>query len=304
MNLSIGPFSLSFKIESKSDKSFINMNDIDAINDIYIRHIRKLSKKNLLSRLDSISIDRDYDTEKAKEILKNEGVLIIRNFINKNSILKLENIIEDIKNIINKFRNTNILNFEDQNILIQKFSSKLKNYSELSMNKKTVFNLRSNQDQGMVDIFNINLAYPALGKLFDYEKKVFLNKLISENYQSDLNNLNLYINEDITKTRGFHVDNHFHQFKAFIYLTDCLDLNDGPYTYVKKSHTNEIYKKFNTNASRMLKNNTESPFLITENITPLLSEKGTLIVSNQTGIHRGFPQSKGHSRIVLVKKLN
>ena len=304
MNLNLGPFSFSFKTESKNDESFINMNDIDIINDFYLSHIRKLPKKKLLSRLNTISLDGYYDIKKAKEILEHEGVLLIKNFVEKKSILKLERTIKDIKYTINKFLNNHNLEFEDNTVLIQKNTNKLKTYEELSSYNKTVFNLRSKQDQGMFDIFNVNLAYPEIGKVIDSEKKVFLNKLISENYQSYLNNFNLYINQDITKTRGFHVDDYSYQLKAFIYLTDCLDLDDGPYTYVKKSHENEIYKKFNTNISKILKNRTESPFLVTENITPLLSEKGSLIVSNQTGVHRGFPQKKGHDRVVLVQKLN
>ena len=31
-----------------------------------------------------------------------------------------------------------------------------------------------------------------------------------------------------------------------------------------------------------------------------LGKKGTLIVSNQNGIHRGYPQKKGKERVALV----
>ncbi|MGZ7261747.1 hypothetical protein ACXWON_09815, partial [Streptococcus pyogenes] len=49
-------------------------------------------------------------------------------------------------------------------------------------------------------------------------------------------NINVYLNSGIQNTRGFHVDTYEEKLKAFIYLTDCLDFSDGPYTFVKKSH--------------------------------------------------------------------
>jgi len=36
------------------------------------------------------------------------------------------------------------------------------------------------------------------------------------------------------------------------------------------------------------------------NIVPALAKKGTLVISDQGGSHRGFPQTKGYKRTVGV----
>ena len=45
---------------------------------------------------------------------------------------------------------------------------------------------------------------------------------------------------------------------------------------------------------------TEAPVVSVLDIIPILAKKGSLVVSNQTGIHRGIPQSKNGYREVIV----
>ena len=110
----------------------------------------------------------------------------------------------------------------------------------------------------------------------------------------------MYINHSVIKTNGFHVDSNYRSIKAFLYLTDVNNLEDGPYTFVKGTHLNhdQIYKKINT---KMI-GTKEAPFLDLQNVVPILGKKGTLIISDQSGIHRGIPQIKGATREVLVMR--
>ena len=74
----------------------------------------------------------------------------------------------------------------------------------------------------------------------------------------------------------------------------------GPYTYVKESHIDSSFVKINKKISSVLPNETETPIVLRNNIVPALAKKGTLVISDQGGSHRGFPQTKGFQRTVAV----
>ena len=87
----------------------------------------------------------------------------------------------------------------------------------------------------MIDIFNIDKWHSSIG---DELRPYFNHKIIKEtinkyNNSIEAKNLNLYINNGVIKTRGFHVDGYEKQLKGFIYLEDCLDLKYGPYIYAE-----------------------------------------------------------------------
>ena len=110
-------------------------------------------------------------------------------------------------------------------------------------------------------------------------------------------NLNLYVNNSITKTRGFHVDSYYRSIKGFIYLTDVNCLGDGPYCFVKGTQVENSLEKLNK-----IIGDKEAPIIDPLKIVPVLGKKGTLILSDQSGVHRGFPQSKGSLRELFVMR--
>ena len=103
-------------------------------------------------------------------------------------------------------------------------------------------------------------------------------------------------NQDDDFIDVFNVDFKTKQLNAFIYLTDCLLLNDGPYTYVKGSHLDGPLRRLNQSISQVMPNRTKNP----ENIMAILAKKDTIIASDQGGSQRGFPQAKGGQRVVAV----
>ena len=124
------------------------------------------------------------------------------------------------------------------------------------------------------------------------------NPTFGYNFCINPKNLNLYINRSITKTRGFHIDSNYRSIKGFVYLTDVNRLEDGPYCYVKGTHVDTLFKKVNNSVIGLK----EAPFVDQLNIVPVLGKKGTLILSDQSGIHRGIPQKKGSTRELLVMR--
>lgn len=167
-----------------------------------------------------------------------------------------------------------------------------------------IANIRQGVDEGMVDFYNIDNHYPeALAireKLLQAGVKEFLEEVSGR--KLFLKSMNAYVNLDVTETRGFHVDAFgVTQIKVFVYLTDVDDLKNGPYCYVLGSHQEKPLQGVNSFASRVLGlSDTDLVMINFENAFPILGQAGTLIISDQSGAHRGFPQETGGRRALAV----
>ena len=105
---------------------------------------------------------------------------------------------------------------------------------------------------------------------------------------------------------GWHRDHHFELFKVMIYLSD-VDRNNGPFSYIEKSHSkiNQflsllIFKLFSNNTTRY----SNILIKIICNIfnykkKVFTGKKGTCIVFNSSGLHRGL-EIKNGERIALT----
>jgi hypothetical protein len=203
---------------------------------------------------------------------------------------------------------------ETPNILIQKNNKKLESFSQLVSYHKMVANIRQSPDLGMVDVFNID-------KALSNNKKYLINLLAyidgivyATRHGSGLKrgNINLYYNHGITLTRGLHVDNMAFKpgkvrLKAFIYLCD-VSLEQGPYCYIPGSH-----KNYKNNAMNYFYNFlyayktdkysgklTDMPLYEEKWEIPCTGSKGTIIISDQMGVHRGYPQGPNATRLAIV----
>jgi hypothetical protein len=88
--------------------------------------------------------------------------------------------------------------------------------------------------------------------------------------------------------------------KAFAYLSDVKSLDDGPYCFVRKSVRDDAWRRANLAITSLTNVKTESPFVDLRQVTPILAPRGSLVVSDQSGFHRGVPQAANHERQVLV----
>lgn len=285
----------------------IDMTDIVKINNETVDYIRGLSFLDIKERCSEITFDNLDDVEKVSACLDKTGIVIIPDFITKEVFSDVERVINDLNERMQCFFSSGKKLEESEKMLIQKGVAKLSGYDQLSSYGKAVAQVRLGkvgQDRGMIDIFNVDLAYPSLKKLRKiYEDSNLLRVVAIEDKFASCKNLNFYLNEGVTETRGFHADSYRPQLKAFIYLTDCISLEDGPYTYVQESHKDSKYRRFNIDVSSVLPNRTEAPFVEKEKIIPVMAKKGALVISDQSGFHRGFPQNKGHRRAVAVMNI-
>ncbi|UEQ03326.1 phytanoyl-CoA dioxygenase family protein [Halomonas profundus] len=285
----------------------IDMTDIVKINDETVDYVKSLSLLDIKERCDDITFDNLDDVEKVSACLDRTGIVIVPGFVSEEILSDIERVVNDLHERMQFFFSSGKNLEESEEMLIQKGVAKLSGYDQLSNYDKAVAQVRLGkvgQDRGMIDIFNVDLAYPSLNKLRNiYEGSNILRVVSGGDKRASCKNLNFYLNEGVVETRGFHADSYSPQLKAFIYLTDCSSLDDGPYAYVKGSHKDSKYRRFNMGISSVLPNRTEAPFVEKENIIPVMAKKGALVISDQSGFHRGFPQNKGHRRAVAVMNI-
>jgi hypothetical protein len=170
-------------------------------------------------------------------------------------------------------------------------------------NEGTLFQERGagGHDEGMLDIKHVDKS------ISDFSEKIEIVKIL-ETIKKELGlilsveNINCYWNVGVKNTRGLHADNHTKdQYKAFIYLTDVLDDLDGPYCYVPNSYKASLtrYKCIISNYfnSSPLTDYSTQDFEVS--MLKAKASKGTLIISNQNGAHRGWPQGENNKRALI-----
>lgn len=218
----------------------------------------------------------------AKELAK-DGITIVKNFLNEKLCIQYYSEIKDLLNTYTSFDNGKIV-FNDTMFI---------NRGE-----------RFNSDYNMIDIFDIDKLIPSL---YELKKDNFIKNIISEVSGLDLEiiNLNIYYNNEV-KPRILHVDNFMvPQYKAFIYLTDVNTLEDGPYMYVKGSHLNSEKKILsyldNYKNKRYATDMREYAYI---DAFPCIAKKGTLIITDQNGVHGAHPQGKGKERMLIMLNLS
>ena len=276
------------------------------MNDSIVSYIKNLAQSELEARINEVAVDWQsgaLDLKLAKETLAREGILILKNFLNDDLILEAEKSVASMKKIL--VQTNGDKNYDFDNLFVQSSTApELVGYRKLSTHPKAVANIRTGADEGMIDVFNFDKFFsgdkeqlrkpfsdPALMELFQ-----------SDSSQSEATTLNLYLNSNITKTRWFHVASYDTSYKGLCYLTDVPSLDFGPYCYIRKSHVDGPWRRINQQFSSLLPFKTEAPIFDPLDIIPCVAPKGSLILSDQSGIHRGFPQSPGHERQVLVMR--
>ena len=110
---------------------------------------------------------------------------------------------------------------------------------------------------------------------------------------------------DISSTkRQSHIDSYVGTHKAFLYLTDVLKPGYGPYNYFVGSHRKYIFLKLlNQFLNIVLSRQSGSMYNFFDSLIGpqiFMHEKGTVILGNQTGIHKGHsPQNEGPREILM-----
>lgn len=281
----------------------LDMADLQQINQSYVDYLSSLEVQQIRQRVESVTV-RDLHEPggitKAKEMLDEFGVLVIPDAVSATTCIRAATAIGELHGAYCAHSDT----YEDDRALFQPTAGPLRTYHQLSSYGKTVITVRRGQDDGMIDIFNCDLALSdAMREIRHLFEDGDVMALIQGGRRAlRPRNLNAYINRSMIETRGFHVDSYAENLKAFIYLTDVLTLSDGPYTYVKASHRGGAFRRVNRYLLRDSVPVTETPLIPPLAITPILGCRGSLVISDQSGSHRGWPQALDHQRVVAVMK--
>ncbi|MDX1490595.1 MAG: hypothetical protein R3332_04875 [Pseudohongiellaceae bacterium] len=286
----------------------LGMADINDLNEETLKYLHSLPSAEINERLQSITLEYsevESNLEMAKAILKENGILVIKNFMNRNLAIELgERCKETILYYANHLKEGETTSYEDESALAQLGPVKLKGYRQLVEYSKAVVHLRSGQDKGMIDTFNIDRILPESCVntfLSAFSKREFPAVLGMERQSlKDRRNLNVYLNRGVTSTRGFHIDSEKTQLKSFLYMSDVDSVDSGPYCYSIRSHSCPKSIRVNRAFSMVTKQITESPIVKISSLVPVLGPAGTLVVSDQRGIHRGLPQCADALRLVAV----
>ena len=308
--LSIFGLQISWKSNFDINKSVnldISFHELDQINKSILDYLQTLSLNDLSKRVEIISCNEPSDPNAISHIhskLKENGILVVPNFMSNTEAQKINLRVDEFLNHLKLNKKTDQL-IETEKYVIQGQKKLVNSYDEMANYSKPIINIRSNKmegDKGMVDIFNADYLFEDIGSNIRnaYNKTWLVNLLRKYDEKITPANLNIYINESVTKTRGFHVDIYKTNFKGFIYLTDVETLDDSPYCFVKKTHSETPWRKINKLIGKITPSPTDAPFLNPLDIVPVLGKKGTLVLSDQSGVHRGLPQKTGAVRKAVV----
>ena len=216
--------------------------------------------------------------------LARDGVIIIENYLNPSQCDNLRGKIEEVV----------------QSGQLKMDKGEL-DYRELASADESIISRRSgDRDAGMLDIFNMQLVIPELTEIKeDPHIEHIINQSTGAGYESE--NLNIYLNRSVKGTRDYHADTYSGKFKAFVYLTDVPDESYGPFSYVKQSQAPGRLKRKATAFVNRLRGlpHTNAVFYDRSNIVTCTAPRGTLIIANQAGLHRGMPQEQGKERMLI-----
>ena len=233
--------------------------------------------------------------------LKEKGCYSMKSFLSDN---ECATILSKVKSMVSNYNLLKTHEYEE--LFVANHTKKKELPGKLTEYPKPVIVTRGllGNDKNMTEIFSID-------KLVDIPKEkisgYILETMKSIGFSSAKIEYSCYINKDVQNTRGFHRDIDLPEktskrlYKMFVYLTDVPDYSYGPHSYIIGSHT---MKNCNEMANHLVGNYTD-PSEYDANIKPhvFTGKAGTMIMTCQSGLHRGLPQIDKKERIILVCKI-
>jgi hypothetical protein len=194
------------------------------------------------------------------------------------------------------------------NILWQVGGARFAGHKAILAQGRPLANLKSRDrgtvNGGIIDLFFVEKAarengWHALSACCGRLQTGPVADIIAAVSQATPRQVNMLRNDSVTSTRGLHIDNLKGSYKAFLYLSD-VGKADGPYAYVPGSQLRPdlLKREARLNGLKGLPETNSYAFDGYEIAMP--AKKGTVIISCQSGVHRGLPQCPGASRTVLV----
>ena len=276
---------------------------------LYLKTKGKLPKA-IASLYSDVSNDRFEINNKLENIIKKldkDGYYVQENFISDSEIENLKSELVNQKfsppgNNINPVSYNELLEYE-------KLKGNDKYFENIFVTEMNSHPIRKSGSMYklLANPFFENIANNYLGsKSFINFMKVVVTKAKDPKYFTD-RQLHLSANK-------FHFDySHLRSIRFFIYLTDVSE-NAGPHTYIKSSHEenfkypaseNDFYKPgfrkyYNGTSEGLLKEDWVNKNFSTDSQIKFIGKKGTLIIEDTTGFHKGAHCVKGSREILLL----
>jgi hypothetical protein len=157
------------------------------------------------------------------------------------------------------------------------------------------------RNQGIVRIHNVEQRVPATARFKDepalrrigelYLGRGLVNRVMLSQY-----------NDPVPQgCRGYHLDSHHNQYKAFVYLNDVTEGN-GPHNYLLGSHRitwDNMKRAHRTFRTRNTSISDEEALRTNFPNGAFPGKKGTVLLVDTRGIHQGANLKGGH-RLVLM----
>jgi hypothetical protein len=242
----------------------------------------------------------------ASDLLRRYGVVVLRNFIAHALADAARREAEAVATRIAEASDSSAVHGEVDGMPWQVGGSLFRDHTAMLEQKQSIANMRSRDrdtpNGGVIDIFFIAEAartkrWVALDTCCAALRKAA--PLVSAVADARPAQINLLHNSSVTSTRGLHVDNLDGSYKAFLYLGD-VRTDDGPYAYVPGSHRRADLLRREARLNSLLGYVETDSHAFEDLALSFPVPKGTLIVSCQSGVHRGLPQQPDASRSVLV----
>jgi len=258
--------------------------------------------------LDFNTIDRISLISRARELLEDQGVVMVTNYTPHEDIDRIRYDFETVCDAYSAHLARD-QRFEDDKVRISPTSERLDSKTQAEM-EKPLFRLRDGSDRGIISVFRIQrLLNPVNAKsLIQHLRSDFVRSVVDgydgRNWNFSDGYTNAYINRSMIQTRGYHMDGLCGNMKAFLYLTDVESEADGPYCYARGTHKEAALAAVNQHLnSRLGWHELDFAFFDRRREIACLGERGTLIISDQSGSHHAHPQAEGAERIVAVQSI-
>ncbi|MDO6709377.1 hypothetical protein Q4567_01450 [Aliiglaciecola sp. 2_MG-2023] len=283
----------------------------DNLNDF----LRKLALMRNLHEigLDDLTVNySDVSFEQVSEIVRRYGVICILNAIPPEVAKSVSVVIENLCQQISQESSNSDKPFgEIRNGVWQKENVYANNMHDFCNYPRPIVNVRGSFgiDGNMFDMFNIDKMAGLNSHLFQQCLKTLklpmVQAAVENNSGYRFSTSQVYRNHSVTNTRGYHIDNLCHTFKSFLYLTDVNNNKQGPYSYIPASnhlpYVHRLELRLTEKVGAKARDIWSSRYLSPVNF---LAPAGSLILSDQSGIHRGIPQVDGELRVAMVGNFN
>jgi hypothetical protein len=282
------------------------------MNDAFRRFEAKLQGSLAAIKQPADALVFDYGAALSPQAVMNAlavgGIAMVRGFIPQRDVQALRTAVDRVWTTAAADVHRNV-SAEYADYIVNYELRLLKNFPAIAACPKPVFNLRHGKnagvpEAGIVDLFKPDVLIPELAPWRKTLETGFVREVLAlfRGFNYAPTSFNLYINEGVVLQRDFHIDADQHHIKAFVYLTDVLRLEDGPYCYVpgthQDTHLKALNKMFNSAADRPVN---DMSLVDASHAIACLAPAGTLILSFQSGFHRGLSQTPDARRLMLVE---